>query len=190
VKTALLLMDLQRGIVDRVREPEPLLDSAARALDGARAAGIAVVHVRMEFRPGYPEISRRNKFFHGVLIPHRSAIVGEPGTEIHPAVAPREGEPVTTKLRVSAFTGSELEVILRALEIERLVLSGIATSGVVLSTVRDAADRDFELTVLADACADTSDDDVHRVLMEQLFPRQADVVTVDEWLGSLSTSAG
>jgi nicotinamidase-related amidase len=87
---------------------------------------------------------------------------------------------VVVKRRVSAFTGSDLAVILRARSVRTLVLAGIATSGVVLSTLREAADRDFGLTVLSDACADR-DAEVHRVLLEKVFPRQADVVTVDDW---------
>jgi nicotinamidase-related amidase len=70
--------------------------------------------------------------------------------------------------------------VLRALEVDHLVLAGIATSGVVLSTLREAADRDFRLTVLADGCAD-GDAEVHRVLTEKVFPRQAEVTTVAEW---------
>jgi nicotinamidase-related amidase len=65
--------------------------------------------------------------------------------------------------------------------VDSLVLTGIATSGVVLSTLRHAADLDFGLTVLRDGCAD-ADREVHRVLLEKVFPRQADVVTVDEWV--------
>ena len=72
-------------------------------------------------------------------------------------------------------------VILRAKDIKHLVLTGVATSGVVLSTVREAADKDYRLTVLADACAD-SDGEVHRVLTTKVFPRQADVISVDKWI--------
>ena len=71
--------------------------------------------------------------------------------------------------------------MLRAANIDTLVLTGIATSGVVLSTLRQAADLDYRLVVLSDACLD-SDAEVHRVLMEKVFPRQADVVTVNEWV--------
>jgi nicotinamidase-related amidase len=59
------------------------------------------------------------------------------------------------------------------------VLSGIATSGVVLASLRQAADLDFSLTGLADACIDP-DDEVHRVLCEKVFPGQATVLTVEE----------
>ncbi len=106
------------------------------------------------------------------------------GTQVVDELEPLPGEVVVVKRRVSAFTGSDLEVVLRAAGIDHLVLSGIATSGVVLSTLREAADRDYRLTVLADACLDR-DDEVHRVLTETVFPRQADVVTVDEWVTSL-----
>ena len=68
--------------------------------------------------------------------------------------------------------------------VDTLVLTGIATSGVVLSTLRYAADLDYRLVVLADACAD-ADDEVHRVLTTKVFPRQADVLTVAQWAKSL-----
>lgn len=91
------------------------------------------------------------------------------------------------KKRVSAFTGSDLEVLLRSMSVTHLVLTGIATSGVVLSTAREAADRDYQLTVLADGCAD-ADDEVHRVLLSKVFPRQAIVTTAQEWAAILTAS--
>jgi nicotinamidase-related amidase len=65
------------------------------------------------------------------------------------------------------------------------VLTGIATSGVVLSTVREAADKDYRLTVLSDGCADL-DPEVHSVLMGKVFPRQADVLTAMQWVDGLA----
>ncbi len=85
---------------------------------------------------------------------------------------------------MSAFAGSDLDVVPRAGGIEALVLSGIATSGVVLSTLRQAADLDFSLTVLSDGCFD-ADAEVHRVLCEKVFPRQAQVLTVAAWVDAL-----
>jgi nicotinamidase-related amidase len=103
---------------------------------------------------------------------------------VHADVAPLEAEIDVNKKRVSAFAGSDLEVILRARGIGELVLCGIATSGVVLSTLRQAADLDYALVVLEDACAD-ADAEVHRVLCEKVFPRQASVLGVEEWIASL-----
>jgi nicotinamidase-related amidase len=85
---------------------------------------------------------------------------------------------------VSAFSGSDLDVLLRGVGADALILAGISTSGVVLSTLRQAADLDYRLTVLADACADR-DPEVHRVLTEKVFPRQALVATTDEWIQTL-----
>jgi nicotinamidase-related amidase len=88
---------------------------------------------------------------------------------------------VVVKRRVSAFSGSDLEIILRAKNIHHLLLTGIATSGVVLSTLREAADKDYQLTVLSDLCADF-DAQVHSVLTEKVFPRQATIITSEQWI--------
>ncbi len=85
-----------------------------------------------------------------------------------------------TKKRISAFAGSDLDVILRGGDVTSVALAGISTSGVVLSTVREAADRDYELTVLEDLCLD-GDDEVHRVLTQKVFPRQAEVINSADW---------
>jgi nicotinamidase-related amidase len=164
-------------------EAEPLLQRASRALDAARAAGLPVVYVKVCFRPGHPEIGGNNPAFATAKQSNRY-VSGTAEAEIHPAVAPGAEDIVVTKRRVSAFAGSDLEVILRARRIDTLVLGGIATSGVVLSTVRQAADLDYRLVVLADACGDR-DPEVHRCLVEKVFPRQADVMSVDEFVGRL-----
>lgn len=181
---ALLIMDMQAGIVERVPEgKDALVASVARARSAARSAGLPVLYVRVAFREGMPEVSPRNKSFSALA---SGGGFGEdaPSTQIHPDLTPGPGEVVVVKRRVSAFSGSDLDVVLRAQGIDTLVLTGIATSGVVLSTVRQAADLDFGLVVLADAVADM-DAEVHRVLMEKVFPRQAEVMTVAEWVSSL-----
>ncbi|SDM11028.1 cysteine hydrolase family protein [Nonomuraea jiangxiensis] len=181
-KSALLVMDVQRVIVERFGDDPDYLPRLNRAIDAARAAGIAVIYVVVGFRKGYPEVSPRNKAF-GEIAARASAgggFAGGPATEVHPDVAPGPDDVIVTKKRVSAFAGSDLDMLLRAAEIDSLVLTGIATSGVVLSTLRQAADLDFGLTVLSDGCLD-GDAEVHRVLTEKVFPRQADVITIDEW---------
>jgi nicotinamidase-related amidase len=181
---ALLLMDFQTFVVDMVPgETDSLLARTATLLEGARAAGVRIIYVVVAFRPGYPEVSPRNQSFSAIRETGRM-IEGTPGTEVHPALAPRPGEIVVTKHRVSAFWGTDLEVVLKAGGIDTLVLTGIATSGVVLSTVRHAADADYRVVVVGDGCADR-DPEVHRVLLEKVFARQATVTTADEALGAL-----
>jgi nicotinamidase-related amidase len=179
-KSALLVMDVQQGIVDRFQDDSGYLPRLRRATDAARESGTPVIYVVIGFRTGHPEVSPRNKSFRA-LAQGSGFAEGDPGAAIHPEVTPERGDIVVTKKRVSAFAGSDLDMVLRAGGIDELVLTGIATSGVVLSTLRQAADLDFGLTVLADGCFD-SDPDVHRVLTEKVFPRQADVTTVGEWV--------
>lgn len=180
--TALLLMDVQQGIVDRLGDAA-LLDRLAQVTAAARASGILVVYVRVAFREGYPEVSPTNRSF-SIISSGGRFTETDPATQFPPAVAPQPGDVVVTKRRVSAFSGSDLDVVLRSKGVDTLVLTGIATSGVVLSTIREAADRDFRLVVLADGCAD-ADAEVHRVLLEKVFPRQAEVLTTGEWLGRI-----
>lgn len=178
-RQALLVMDVQRVVVDRY--PDPLyLPRLREAIGAARSGGVPVIYVVVGFRPGFPEISARNKMFGGLARTTPPAGGGEQATQIHPDVAPEPGDILVTKRRVSAFAGSDLDMVLRAGDIDHLVLTGIATGGVVLSTVRQAADLDFGLTVLADGCLD-ADPEVHRVLTEKVFPHQADVTTVAGW---------
>ena len=108
---------------------------------------------------------------------------GSVGAEIDARIAPLAGEPVIIKKRTNAFFNTELETLLNAHGVTRLILSGIATSGVILSTTRYAADKDYSVVVVCDACAD-ADEEVHRVLTEKVLARQATVVTTSALLAS------
>jgi nicotinamidase-related amidase len=140
--------------------------------------------VTLGFRNGHPEVNPRNRMFAGIA--QVGAFKrGSPDAAIYRALVLADEDRVVVKVRVSAFAGSDLEVLLRAGDIDTLVLTGISTSGVVLSTAREAADKDFRLVVLSDGCFDP-DPDVHAALTEKVFPRQADVLNVDDWIERLA----
>ena len=183
--SALLVMDFQNGLVERLGNASGLLGRLGGTISAARHAGMQVIYVHVRFRDGYPEISPRNRTFSALKGGAAPMTESDLSTAIHPAVAPQAGDIVVTKRRVGAFSGSDLDVVLRSQGITSLVLTGIATSGVVLSTLRAAADMDFEITVLSDCCAD-SDPQVHEVLMTKVFPRQAEVLMAEEWQSRLS----
>jgi nicotinamidase-related amidase len=184
-RAAVLIMDYQKAVVDGfATDQEVLLKRAAQVLGSARSAGLKIVYIVVGFRPGYPEVSPRNVNFNAVRQSGR--FHNEPGTEVHPAVAPQSGDIVVTKHRVGGFPGTDLDMILRANNIETLVMFGIATSGVVLSTLRHAADADYQLVVIKDCCSDR-DPEVHRVLTEKVFSRQAKVITAAEFLAAMGT---
>ncbi len=183
---ALLVMDFQNAVFDMVstlKEKDALVARTAKLVDAARKAGMRVIYVVVGFRAGYPEVSPRNQSF-AQLRGSGRCIEGSADVRVHAALAPKPDDVVVTKHRVSAFAGTDLDVILRANGVDSLVLAGIATSGVVLSTVRHAADADYRLIVVADCCAD-ADAEVHRVLVEKVFPRQVTVVDAEKLIDSL-----
>lgn len=186
-RIALLVMDMQQSMVERFAGGEDLAARLGTAVAAARQAGVTIVAVRVAFRPGHPEIDRRNKMF-GRLAESGALVLGSPEVALHPALGIDEHDPLVTKVRVSAFAGSDLAQVLRGRGTTTLILGGIATSGVVLSTLRQAADADHGLVVLSDGCLD-ADAEVHRVLVTKVFPSQADVVTVADWADSLGTGA-
>jgi nicotinamidase-related amidase len=133
-------MDFQHDVVESLGDAS-VLAAAGRAANAARAAGIPVMWVRVGFRPGYPEVASSNSTFSAITSRAGDAYTEDhPSTQVHAALAPLDTEPVVVKRRVSAFSGSDLDVLLRGASADALVLAGIATSGVVLSTVRQAAD--------------------------------------------------
>ena len=189
-KTAVLSMDLQTSIVSIYTKDRPdLIERAAEILNAARGLGMKVIHVRVGFRPRLPEVSSRNLLFSSVRnSPQHQAIFEGAAGEVHPGLAPQADDITVVKHRVSAFAGTDLEMILRANGIDTLVLFGIATSGVVLSTLLEASDADYRLMVIEDCCADL-DAGLHACLVEKLFPRRGEVLKSSEFLGRLRASA-
>ncbi|KAH8651590.1 isochorismatase family protein [Tricladium varicosporioides] len=183
-KTALLVMDIQVGNLTQITLPPTYLPLLAKTISTARSR-VKIIYVTVSFRPGHPEISPLNKTF-SAASKSNLYVAGSPETLISPSIAPIEGDIVVEKKRVSAFSGSGLDVILRGLGIENLVLVGMATGGVVLSTVCEAADRDFRITVLKDLCVDR-DVEVHELLIEKIFRKRGEVLAAEEWLESLNS---
>jgi nicotinamidase-related amidase len=153
-----------------------------RAVDAAHEVGIQVIYIRVELRRGRVGVSPRNKRLTQL---HAVLQEGAPGLEIHPSLAPAARDIVLTKHRVSSFIGSGLDVVLSSLEITHLVIAGVSTSTAVLGTAMAAADLDFGLQVLSDACFDTRSA-IHDLLMEALFPAMATVLPVEEWVASIA----
>lgn len=180
-KTALLVMDVQPGIVDRLPDPEGYLAHVSKAAEAARAASIPVIYVVARFRAQYVDASAANPMTARVRELGGLFVEGHPTAEVHAAAGRRDGDITVVKNRVSAFAGTDLATVLRSLGASEVVLAGIKTSGVVLSTVRAAADLDYTITVLEDLCLDT-EQDVQDVMMKKVFPAQGRVVKTEEWV--------
>jgi nicotinamidase-related amidase len=182
--TAVLNLDCQAGIVSIYikGDKDAFLARATSVLNHARVSRMTVIHVKVGFRSSLPEVSSRNPLFGAIKAsPQHQSLFQEPLGAIHPALAPTENEVVITKRRISAFTGTDLSMILRVNNIDTLVLFGIATSGVVLSTLLEASDFDFRLAVIKDCCADL-DADLDATLLEKLFPSRATVLSAADFI--------
>ena len=178
--TALLVMDYQDGIVGQLPDTGPLLDRVSTAIKHFRSRGGHVGWVRVAFEDADFEAIPETSFFGGLVASAemRSAMHADaPGTRIHAGLDRRPEDVQVRKTRVGAFTTTDLDEQLRARGVTTLVLAGISTSGVVLSTVREAMDRDYRIVVLRDACADR-EAETHDFLTRQLFPRSALVTDV------------
>ena len=178
--TALLILDYQEGVGDLPYAKEAAQNAFA-ALAAARKARMPVIFSKVAFRFGYTDVSDRNKVFaaykaKNLLPPEKSKLIS--------LLQPSAGDVVGGKDRFSAFSGNDLKTILRAGGIDHLVMAGVSTSGVILSTFVEAGDMDYQMTILSDACADPKAT-LHHELMVNLFPRSAEVITTGQWVQNL-----
>jgi len=178
VKTALLLIDVQKGFDDPVwgnRNNPGAEAQIARLLNAWREAAAPVLHVRHDSRQ--PELP---------LHP------ANPGNAFKPVAEPLPGEPIFAKQVNSAFIGTGLEHHLRQAGIERLVIVGLTTDHCVSTTARMGGNLGFEVVVVSDATA-TFDrrgpegdaypaEEVHRINLASLHDEFAQVMDTAEAL--------
>ncbi|MFJ9771938.1 cysteine hydrolase [Kitasatospora sp. NPDC101157] len=176
--TALLVLDCQPAVLaalpgDGVREA--LLARVERAVADVRAADGTVAHGRVAFTEAdWDTVPDTNESFAAVAR-HRALHHADPAADFHERLAPLGGDIVVRKTRYGAMSTTDLDRQLRERGITALVVAGISTSGAVLSTVLDAADRDYRLHVLADAVADP-DPELHDLLLRRVLPTRAHLV--------------
>jgi nicotinamidase-related amidase len=176
--TALLVMDYQVMVLGMLGDSEALVSRVGDAIGIARGHGAHIGYVRVAFDDAdYLAVPPHSHFAPIVKAIGSTFHSDSPATAVHGDIAPQPGDIVVRKTRVSAFSTTDLDIQLRERGVVTLLLAGITTSGVVLSTVRDAADRDYQVFVLADASADR-EPDVHEFLLSKVFPMQARVVRV------------
>ena len=178
-KTAVITLDLQKGILEMGDGYESVIRNASKIVDLARKKSYQLIHVGLGFSEGHPEVAdfdtpflkaKQNNLF----------VKGSPSAEFHGALV-QPGDLIVYKQRIGAFSENHLNLTLRARGIENLVLFGISTSGVVLATVTRAFDLDFKITVIHDACLD-ADAEVHHVLTEKIFPKRGAVTSTDAFI--------
>jgi nicotinamidase-related amidase len=121
------------------------------AIRRARKAGMPIAHVRIGFSPDYRECPEHSPVF-AKARENGLFQLGTWGTKPHPDIAPQEGDFDIVKHRISPFYGTHLEPILRAQGVQRLILCGVSTNGVVQAAAREGHDRDYACVLLEDCC--------------------------------------
>ncbi|MEU9046971.1 MULTISPECIES: cysteine hydrolase [unclassified Kitasatospora] len=180
--TALLVLDCQPAVLAALpedRDREALLGRLAGAIADVRAMGGIIAYVRVGFTEAdWDAIPAVNKSF-GPLARHRALHHEDPATAVHQRLAPQGGDISVRKTRYGGMSTTDLDRQLRERGITTLVVSGISTSGAVLSTVIDAADRDYQLYVLSDGVADP-DPEAHHALLRHVLPARARLIDTAE----------
>ncbi len=180
--TALVLVDLQKGVVGRSLAPRPAQDVVANAIRLAtafRSGEALVVLVRVEYR------DVREKLNLPADMPAPTGMLAPDWSEITPELGPKPGDIVITKRQWGAFYGTELDLQLRRRGIKTLVLGGIATNMGVESTARDANERGFEQIFAEDAMASLSAE-AHLFSIENILPRLGRVRSTEFILKALN----
>jgi nicotinamidase-related amidase len=184
-KTALVLIDLQQGIVNRPgggpRSGADVVKNAAKLTEKFRATGAVVVLVHVNFNADdkdrlNPAVDQPMQFNQSALPPNWAELV--------PEIGPKPGDFIITKHQWGAFYGTELDLQLRRRGVRTIVLGGIATNIGVESTARDAYERGYEQIFVEDAMASVSAE-AHEFVVKNIFPRIGRVRSTEEVLAAL-----
>ena len=144
-----------------------IIPRISRCLAAAREAGVLVVYSRQTTLPGGASVSPARRRYRELAKPGLGSdypLLGTPGHEIIPALAPAASDIVVDKFRSSAFFQTALDLILRANGRKAVIVCGAVTEGCVESTVRDAAHYDY-LPVVADDAVASNDATLHAAAM-------------------------
>ena len=173
-RSVFLVMDMQNSVLGQFEGTDPVVQCVKETIAKARGTGMKIGYVRLAFNDlDYMRMPQTDERLVDIA-QNRRLFDGDPSTEIHSDLEPQLGDIVVRKTRVGAFSTTDLEKKLRSISRDTIVLAGARTSGVVLSTLLEAADRDFKLFVLSDGCFDPNPE-LHNMLLEKLFPRYATV---------------
>lgn len=176
-QTALVVMHYQTDILGLFPSvAATLLANTRRLCDAARAAGVSVYFANLRFSPGYPEVSSLNR--NGLGIKQLGLFVDD---RLAPELDRQASEPLIVAHRASVFFGTDLQVRLSARGIDSLMMVGIASTGVVLSSVAYASDADFRLYTVKDCCYDP-DQVVHEHLFATAFESRTTVLSLADAL--------
>ncbi len=193
--SALLVLHYQNGLVrhDGVFafsgtpvqvEKHNCLEKTAAVIKASRAAGIPVIYVNIEFRPGFPELKKPTYPLIESIQERNAFLRGSRDAEIPDELKPEPSDIIVINFDSSAFSHTDLDCILRARGTKQLFLAGIATNWIVESTTRYGAELGYDITVLEDCCQGFSDE-LHNFAIEQTLPYYATIMKSTDFIATL-----
>jgi biuret amidohydrolase len=191
---ALLVYDMQVGVLAQIEGADRVTANVSRVLAAARAAAVRTVFLRHYFMPtelaGVYQLRQAKVWQRQAraadttpLIPH-----GSPGFALVPELEPRPGEAVIDKITMSAFEGTPLDIVLRDCGVKAYLIAGVALEIGIEPTVRHSADLGYVPVVVADACGSGDTAAAERSLAALSFAGDAMIATTDEVCAALSAS--
>lgn len=163
-RCALLIYDMQNGIVPQIGAGTEIVAACAQLLEAARAGGYRIFFSRHFFLPntvaGVGQL-RRAMVWQRKKTPEETKpffLQGSPLWEIDPKLAPREGEIVIDKITMSAFEGTFLNLAMRDVRLDSFIIAGIALEVGIGPTVRHALDLNLCPVVVSDACGSKTEE--------------------------------
>ncbi|MEU9507969.1 cysteine hydrolase [Micromonospora sp. NPDC048170] len=139
---------------------------AARVATAVRAAGGLVVHTRVAYRPGYPDLIPNTPSF-AMVREQQAFLEGAPKSRIVDELTPEADDVVITHVRLTGFFGSELDTVLRGRGVDTVLFTGVATNLSVTGTLFEAVNHGYRTVVVSDACT-AATDEAHRASLETL----------------------
>jgi nicotinamidase-related amidase len=128
-----------------------IVEKTAAVIAAGRKLGMPIVYINVAYQPGYPELVRNNGLFN--TVPKMGCLIrGTPGAQVISRLAPQPGDYVLEHTRISSFFGTDLDTILRSLQMRTLICTGIATNVAVDHTIRDAVQYGYDAILLQDCC--------------------------------------
>jgi nicotinamidase-related amidase len=184
-RCAFLAMDFQHDILavtPQYREKH-LLETVTRVLDAARHTSATIVYITVSFRDDYADAPAHSPLFQdekarGVMK------AGSPGAAICDELTPQVGDMVINKHCVDPFNGTHLANVLRARDVDTLVLMGVWTNYVVEATARTGADSSYRIIVVTDGCASNTEAN-HQFFINQTLPMLGTAATANEVIAAL-----
>lgn len=189
---ALVMLDCQEGVAARAfrtgDDRRGFVERVQSVVPAALESGMPIVRVEVEFRTGHIDVAASNAYFSGVREAGRLVAGSAQAGTMNELSALMADLPRVVKRRIGGVANTDLTTLLRGLACDGIVLMGLVTRGAVLSTAAHAADLDYRVAVLKDGCYDP-DPNVHEVLMTDVLPLRAHVLSSSEMLSALDQQA-